>query len=62
MTYDGSMPPADGREYWWSNVADAWIPADEPDVPEDSIIVARIDQQFVTQPVLGVDDFHHQEP
>lgn len=50
MTYDGSLPPADGREYWWSNVADAWIPADP------------IDDEPAPLPTLALDDFHHQEP
>ncbi|WP_199881801.1 hypothetical protein [Streptomyces sp. CB03911] len=24
MTYDGSLPPADGREYYWSNHTNRW--------------------------------------
>ncbi len=25
MPYDGSTPPEDGNEYWWSLIHDAWI-------------------------------------
>lgn len=57
VTYDGSLPPEDGREYWWSNVADAWIPADPIDDP-------AIDNPFKNPglPLLALDDYHHQEP
>ncbi|OKI16581.1 hypothetical protein A6A07_11270 [Streptomyces sp. CB03911] len=24
VTYDGSLPPADGREYYWSNHTNRW--------------------------------------
>ncbi|MGW6912532.1 hypothetical protein ACWGB8_01720 [Kitasatospora sp. NPDC054939] len=32
MIYDGSLPPADGRDYYWSTHANQWELADtEPD-------------------------------
>lgn len=60
--YDGSLPPADGRAYYWNAHTLAWTATDEDLYDFEVPPRPTTDEEFAALPILNLNDFHQEQP